>query len=165
MWHHRSHCSIIVCLLGHLCFICSVYACKLTQYSQCEMDGFVESNAGACVQTQAVLPQCIDPSTGQVAVSFTHDDHIMFRLYSPADEPTPNCLNWTPFVLGKLLRTKLRSRTDKSGRGRYAHLLFDTNLPLLKETLVWCLHNSSGDHFNMWMHLMWSRNDRRRHHC
>ena len=38
--------------------LCSVYPCKLSAFSQCEMGGFLEANAGACVLTPAVLPHC-----------------------------------------------------------------------------------------------------------
>ena len=46
----------------------SVYPCKLSTYSQCEMGGFLEANAGACVLTPAVLPHCVGG-----AVSFAQD--------------------------------------------------------------------------------------------
>lgn len=67
-----------------MCVGCSVYSCKQTEYSQCEMGGFEESNAGACVQTPGAMEYCIDSSTGAIAVSF----HTTMSLASLLQEPT-----------------------------------------------------------------------------
>lgn len=77
-----------------MCVGCSVYSCKQTEYSQCEMGGFEESNAGACVQTPGAMEYCIDSSTGAIAVSFHASMSLAFFCKSlRVDQPTASSLN------------------------------------------------------------------------